>query len=214
MTDALAALLDAFERTDRRLATFDRGLRERTGRWWLADPVPAAAVCEALLDTATVRGDAVGQVPVPLHEPDGPELTGEYLAYRPGEGVVVYRDPGAGGPATVPVDEVGDTVLAWRLRFWHPAYEPPTTPSFLADAGDRGFLARLRAALGSGGGSERDAPARPDTPTATDPSVATGRGTSTGRRPSTADPDGGAGDGAVAAAGGGPPASAGTAPEA
>lgn len=69
---------------------------------------------------------------LPLHEMDSPALTGEYIIYKntqfgPTYG---YYDTRRDKKSRISVSNIGQTVCGWRLRFWHPDFEPDTEPSF------------------------------------------------------------------------------------
>ena len=143
MVGSLDAVHAAFMQLDRRPAVFDREIRRQVGRWRLDTSVPATDVIE----TFTRNGDFIlddEKVVLPLHEPDGADLTGEFLIYYPDHVVpcVVYHDVSTDDLARVAVEDLGETYPAWRLRFWHPEFDPGTEPAYAldADAADPGDL--------------------------------------------------------------------------
>jgi len=73
------------------------------------------------------------KVILPLHEPDTADLTGEFLIYYPDHVVpcVVFYDFATDDLARIPIEEFHTKYPAWRLRFWHPSYEPGIEPSYL-----------------------------------------------------------------------------------
>ena len=73
-----------------------------------------------------------GELRIPLHKMNSPELTGEYIIYKktrfgPTYG---YYDTGNDKRNRISVSDVGQTLCGWRLRFWHPDFEPDSEPSF------------------------------------------------------------------------------------
>jgi hypothetical protein len=135
MVGSLDAVHAAFMQLDRRPAVFDREIRRQVGRWRLSTSVPATDVIE----TFKRNGDFIlddEKVVLPLHEPDGADLTGEFLIYYPDHVVpcVVYHDFSTGDLAEVAVEDLGETYPAWRLRFWHPEFDPGTEPAYALDA--------------------------------------------------------------------------------
>jgi|GEM_PF-424986 len=137
MEDALDDLARALDGMVQRPAVFDRELRQRHGRWRLADPVPAQEVIERFARHGGFDGDGA-TVKIPLHEVDSAELTGEYLLYHPEHVVecVGFYEYAKGDLSHVRIEAFAETYPAWRLRFWHPDYVPPEQPSFLRSAGD------------------------------------------------------------------------------
>jgi hypothetical protein len=135
MAATLSALSSTFYERDPRLAVFDTEIRKHVGQWTLPDPVPTDDVLARFeREPEFVRED--GSVIVPLHEADSADLTGEYLRYLPDHIVpcVVYHDFSASGESRLAVDELSRAYPAWRLRFWHPEFDPPSTPAYM-DAG-------------------------------------------------------------------------------
>lgn len=131
MQESLDALVDTFSRLDRRPAVFDREIRKQLGLWRLADPVPIEEIVGAFKQHGAFTQDGT-KVVVPLHEQDSAELTGEFLVYRPDQLVpcMVYYEFSRGKLMRIPFDEFASTYPAWRLRYWHPEYTPPTPPSY------------------------------------------------------------------------------------
>ena len=139
MVGSLDAVHAAFMKLDRRPAVFDREIRRQVGRWRLSTSVPATDVIETFKRNADFILDDE-KVVLPLHEPGGADLTGEFLIYYPDYIVpcVVYHDFSTGDLAEVAVEDLGETYPAWRLRFWHPEFDPGTEPAYAleADAAD------------------------------------------------------------------------------
>ena len=73
-----------------------------------------------------------GELRIPLHEMDSPELTGEYIIYKKTQfgPTYGYYDTGRNKRNRISVSNVGQTLCGWRLRFWHPNFEPDSEPSF------------------------------------------------------------------------------------
>ncbi len=136
MDVALDAVQSAFLRLDRRPAVFDREIREHVGAWQLAEPVPTDEIISQFTRHAGFIFDD-DKVVLPLHEPDSAELTGEFLVYYPDYVVpcVVYYDFSRDDLARIPVDRFERTYPAWRIRYWHPSFEPPAEPAYVADSG-------------------------------------------------------------------------------
>jgi hypothetical protein len=137
MEGAIDAVHAAFLRLNRRPAVFDREIREHVGEWTLADPVPVQDVIGRFKrHPAFLVEDS--KVVLPLHEPGSADLTGEFLLYYPDHVVpcVVYHDFAKGDLARIPIEEFATSYPAWRLRFWHDAFDPPAQPDYLVDSGD------------------------------------------------------------------------------
>jgi len=172
MDDALAALAAAFRDRDRRPAVFDREIRKAVGEWALSAPVPVSdLIPEFRGHPAFVEAD--GRVLVPLHRADSAALTGEYLFYLPDHVVpcVAFYDFSTGGLARIPLEEFDGTYPAWRLRFFHPDYDPPTPPSYLPEGGglvtpDPGESGGTVAGAGTEGVGDRHTAETGDTATA------------------------------------------------
>ena len=118
MVGSLDAVHAAFMQLDRRPAVFDREIRRHVGRWRLEKSVPATDVIETFKRNADFILDDE-KVVLPLHEPDGADLTGEFLIYYPDYVVpcVVYHDFSTAELAKISVEDLGETYPAWRLRF-------------------------------------------------------------------------------------------------
>jgi len=73
-----------------------------------------------------------GELRMPLHKIDSPELTGEYIIYKKTQfgPTYGYYDTGHDKRNRISVGDVGQTLCGWRLRFWHPDFEPDSEPSF------------------------------------------------------------------------------------
>ena len=132
---------------------FERAIRAFSGadaRYLEATPdslEPAAAADRSidlgyLAELVSNRHDALAHPDrdewscVPLHEPDAAELSGEYVVFErhPVRGdIFAYRNAETGEDEPLAPDDVGDTALARRLRFWLPEHEPDERPSFARD---------------------------------------------------------------------------------
>lgn len=131
METALDAVVRAFFQSNRRLAVFDVEARELARQWELAEPIPVGdIVAEVAGHEALSDGD---KVILPLHEEASAELTGEYVLYDRDAGVFQFFDYSRESLHVVPEDAFPETFPASRLRFWHPAYSPPATPSYLEE---------------------------------------------------------------------------------
>jgi hypothetical protein len=137
MEGALDAVHSAFLGLDRRPAVFDREIREHVGEWRLAESVPVEEIIGRFRQhPAFILEDS--KVILPVHEPGSADLTGEFLLYYPDHVVpcVVYYDYAKDDLARIPIEEFEQSYPAWRLRFWHGAFDPPTEPEYLVSGGD------------------------------------------------------------------------------
>ncbi len=135
MAGVLEAVNGVFHQLDRRPAVFDREIRESVGEWHLHEAIPAEEIIARFKEHhAFIVDDS--KVILPLHEPESADLTGEFLLYYPDHLVpcVVYHDFAQGDLARIPIDEFGETYPAWRIRFWHDSFDPPTSPEYLHNA--------------------------------------------------------------------------------
>jgi hypothetical protein len=137
MQASLDSIEAEFPTLDRRLAVFDREMRRRHGVWTHDEAVPVEVIISQFTTHGAFTDD--GRVVLPLHGPDSPDPTGEYVVVL-GDHVVpcvVYYDFGKGGLARIPLEEFGRTYPARRIRFWHPDRAAGTSPGAVApDAGD------------------------------------------------------------------------------
>lgn len=129
---SLDAVNSAFLQLDRRLAVFDREIRQHVGEW----TTPSQVSTDDVISRFKQNPDFIiedTKVVIPLHEPESADLTGEFLLYYPDHvsPCVVYHNFASDDLARIPVHELGSTYPAWRMRFWHPDFEPPTVPSYL-----------------------------------------------------------------------------------
>ncbi|PSQ41943.1 DNA-binding protein [Halobacteriales archaeon SW_7_68_16] len=73
-------------------------------------------------------------VRLPLHAPDSPHLTGEWVAYADHDlhgDIVVHRPAtGDGDHEFTPLDAFARSDAGQRLRFWHPDYTPAERPDY------------------------------------------------------------------------------------
>lgn len=87
-----------------------------------------------------------GELRIPLHKMDSPELTGEYIIYKKTQFGTTYGyyDTDRDSRNRISVNDVGHTLCGWRLRFWHPDFEPNSEPSFQTlSAEDEQLIERL-----------------------------------------------------------------------
>ncbi len=131
MGAALDTLIRAFFQHEQRLAVFDPEARRLADQWEVAEPIPVTDILALFADTDALAGDEA--VILPLHEPETAEVTGEYLRYTPAAGTVEFFDYSRETIETLDVSTIGQRYPAWRLRYWHPTYSPPETPSYLED---------------------------------------------------------------------------------
>lgn len=77
--------------------------------------------------------DKKGRVIIPLHKPESPELTGEYLLYSENSLVpaYAYHDPEQPTTRRIAVEQIDESGFRWLVRFWTGQYQIPTehTPS-------------------------------------------------------------------------------------
>ena len=133
MANALDALVAGFYEHDVRLAVFDRDARRKTGLWWLDRHVPIRDIIDQFILNQSLYQNEY--LLLPIHERDSAELTGEFLIYRQddGYGQITFFDFSSQQPLSVPIEDFEQMYPAWRLRYWHPDFLPPETPSFLVD---------------------------------------------------------------------------------
>jgi hypothetical protein len=131
MDVSLDAVHSAFHHLNRRPAVFDREIREHVGQWRAPEAVPANDIIARFKKHADFIFED-DKVILPLHEPDTADLTGEFLLYYPEHVVpcVVYHDFAKDDLARIPIEEFDTAYPVWCLRFWHPDFEPPTTPDY------------------------------------------------------------------------------------
>lgn len=137
MEGALDAVHSAFLQLNRRPAVFDREIREHVGEWTLSTAVPVEDIIGRFKQhPAFILEDA--KVILPLHESGSADLTGEFLLYYPDHVVpcIVYYDYAKDDLARIPIEEFDTSYPAWRLRFWHTAFDPPAQPEYLVNNGD------------------------------------------------------------------------------
>jgi hypothetical protein len=126
LNDAVAAFLNRPEQ----MARSARDELSERGEW-THDPVDIEEIVERFRQF-DVLCQSDGIVLLPLHERDSAELTDEYIEYRP-NGLVktyVYYDVEKDSKARLSPDNIGQTPLGWKLRFWTSTHDPPTTPSY------------------------------------------------------------------------------------
>ncbi|WP_455449790.1 AAA domain-containing protein [Natrinema thermotolerans] len=109
--------------------------------WTLQDPVPVDEIINAFRIQETLVQPG-GQVLIPLHEEETAEITGEFVFYHfqdDDELLDEESDPhelrfvtDAGTDLRV-VSDAKSSYLAYRMRFWHSDYSPPSEPSFLPE---------------------------------------------------------------------------------
>jgi hypothetical protein len=131
---SLDAVHSAFHHLNRRPAVFDREIREHVDQWRAPEAVPATDIIARFKKHADFIFEDE-KVILPLHEPDSANLTGEFLLYYPDHVVpcVVYYDYAKDDLARIPIEEFEHSYPAWRLRFWHGAFDPPADPEYLLD---------------------------------------------------------------------------------
>lgn len=135
MAASLDAIATNFDRLEKRPAVFDREIREQVGLWRSPEPVSIEEIIGEFKTHGAFTIDDT-HVYLPLHEEDSPNLTGEYLVYRPDQLItsVIYYDYAKGDLARIPIEDFGETYPAWRLRFWHPEHETNGATALTASA--------------------------------------------------------------------------------
>ncbi|AEH37303.1 AAA domain-containing protein [Halopiger xanaduensis] len=96
------------------------------------DPIPVDGIVEyASHHEGLAHPEKDDWIAIPLHEPDGAALTGEYVAFTDhalhGE-VFVYD--GGGERESIDRDAFVRSPLAERVRFWHSDYAPAEPPAY------------------------------------------------------------------------------------
>lgn len=111
-------VVEEFRGQPRRLAVFDRDIRERTGEWELETTVPLERILQVFRGHPALHSRA-GTV-VPLHEADSPTPTGEFviLSHRGTEPLLEFHDFGSGRSISIPAETAAATYPAYRLRLW------------------------------------------------------------------------------------------------
>ncbi len=131
MARATEAIYSKFLQLNRRPAVFDREIRKHVDRWRLEESLPITDIISHFQRNGNfILEDQ--KVILPLHKPDSPSLTGEYLLYYPDYVVpsIVYYDFAKTDFATIPLEQFGTTYPAWRLRYWHSDYPSSSTPDY------------------------------------------------------------------------------------
>ena len=132
----LEPLQSAVLQRDMRLAVFDVALRRQTGQWRLEHRIGLAETIDRFAEIEIFVDDD-GNVRVPLHQPDEPALTNEFLLVDPSvdsRPVTVY-DIGRRDRHTMPLEEIEWAYPAWRTRFWTESFTPDEPAPFLAEFG-------------------------------------------------------------------------------
>lgn len=133
----LEPLERAVARRDIRLAVFDVALRRHTGQWELDRRIDLVEAIERFATHDAFVDDA-GRIRIPLHDPDEPALTGEFLLVDPSPEppLVTFYDLGDRTQCSLPLAELESSFPAWRCRFWTDAYPLEANAPFLAEFGD------------------------------------------------------------------------------
>lgn len=108
---------------------------ETETRW--GDDDPGVAV-EHLIDAFRRHGEYVGElVMLPVHEPDSPTLTGEYVGYWENDygKALYYTGAESGIEEYLNLEDASKSGLAYRLRFWDRRWDLPsgTTDGYIDD---------------------------------------------------------------------------------
>lgn len=133
MTSEISALTQAVDHRRMRLAVFDVGLRKKTGQWRLTEHVPVQSLIESLAEQESFQ---LGEHHIlPLHEPESPELTDEFVIVDTdgSPALVVFYDPGIREKRAIPLRDFTSSYPAWRLRFFTDAYTPDQPPDFVEE---------------------------------------------------------------------------------
>ena len=133
MDSVIDALGRAMDHQRMRLAVFDVGLREQTGQWRLTTHIPVEALIDTLWKKDAFQQD--GRLILPLHEPDSPALTNEFVMIDDAGSptLVVFFDPGSNDKRAISVEDFASSYPAWRVRFYTDAYDFEKPPGFLQE---------------------------------------------------------------------------------
>ncbi|WP_162354516.1 DEAD/DEAH box helicase [Natrialba swarupiae] len=102
--------------------------------WGINDEIPTDKILANFQQHSELRQDNQ-QLWIPLHEEKSAELTGEYVILRKhyDRPTIFYFDVAREKLTPVQTNTLGRVYIGYRIRFWHPDYTPPETPSFLTD---------------------------------------------------------------------------------
>lgn len=137
MEPPTAALTQGFTEQSVRLAVFDVEIRRRTDQWSTGEQVDLQSVID-LFQSVTAARCGNDRTLLALHEADTAELTGEVVVARtaPTPPRIMFYDFSAGRRVERSLDDLADTAVAWRLRFWTEDFDPPERPSYLVEIDD------------------------------------------------------------------------------
>ena len=125
-----------FSDMDRYHLNIDRSDYVDSGQWVIGDEIPLENIVAAFRRYDELNYQSDQGVILPLHEENSAELTGEFIVYykddRFDDNTLLYQDSDEGGTEYVEIGDADQTYLGYRLRFWHPSYEPPSIPSYMS----------------------------------------------------------------------------------
>lgn len=130
MSDDERAVQDLSETWNVRDASLFRSANSPGEQTRFGSTISPGALCDTLDRAARTVREALPEwdgYAVPLHEPDRPETTDEYVLWRPEAGQLGWFDTGFGIDGNVrfvDVAEAAATALGDRLRCWHPDSTP------------------------------------------------------------------------------------------
>ena len=142
MDSFLDVLVDTFLDIDSpTIVELDRESLEDTGEWTTETTIPIDEIINAfrLFQDLSISTDSVL---VPLHKPDSPDLTGEYLVYRRETNDEVlnddsdphelhYTNTARDTSEFLELSNASNSYLAYRTRFWSAEFDLPEQPSYL-----------------------------------------------------------------------------------
>lgn len=142
--------VDAFVNGNASLAKFDRRSLMHDGEWETGGSVPTARIVKKFR-SYDVLVDSSGGVILPLHKPDSPELSGEYIEYRTSAfgNAFVYFDTGLGRRSRIDPGDIGSTVVAQRLRFWTSRQSIKQPPSYVKESSENSLRSHPRSRMSS-----------------------------------------------------------------
>lgn len=129
--DTLRVLADAFHEFRPQLFVADSEARRTAGFWSLDQQIPTPDIISLMNQSPQLKTDRV--LYLPTHQLETAELTGHYLRCRDPEGhpQIEFFDFARQATVSLELDEFSQTTLALHVRFWHPHYPAPETPSYL-----------------------------------------------------------------------------------
>lgn len=130
----IQAVADEFRTYEPRVLHLNRKSRMNNDTWGIDDKIPTDGILANFKKYPELRQDNQ-QLWIPIHEEESAELTGEYIILRKqyDRPTIFYFDVAREKLTPVQTNTLGRVYIGYRIRFWHPDYTPPETPSFLTD---------------------------------------------------------------------------------